>query len=394
MSQNNQAELGDQESEISLVDIINFLQESWKKLAAAAIVGATLGLGGWFVLGSFSAEYVLLNNSNSNSNSNIPALDIVSLKTLQKSLPSLAAQALNDGKVSDSEYALYKEMQQDEWWQKNVIPTYAISKADAKDLAGISKDLDSASTTILSIVVTEQAISKDEATKRVRAATAFLRTGGAYLQIRSLLNGYENQVISTAAELQQKIISAQIEMGYQQERVKSLEDLHKRFPGGAGAAGQVVDPKDSGAKYLPLTTQIIAANNDINQSKEIIARLQKRLAQLMLARNFLDQANPLADNNFDGLELAKQLLTVEGAMRTKLANGDMSGQEFLDQLRAQLLAIQARFSKGLEANTAPTASKKGMLKTTAGGLFGALFLMLLFLLGQKVWRSTKAAGVK
>jgi hypothetical protein len=301
---------------------------------------------------------------------------------------------LNDGKVPESERSLYIEMQDNEWWRKNVTPAYAISKSDAKDLAGISKDFDSASTTILSILVTEQAVSKDEAAKRVRSATTFLRTGGAYLQIRSLINGYENQAISTAAELQQKIISAQIEMGYQQERVKSLEDLHKRFPGGDGAGGLVVDPKGSGAKYLPLTTQIIAANNDINQSKEIIARLQKRLGQIVLARNFLDQAISLADNNFDGLDLAKQLLKIEGAMRTKLASGDLSGQEFLDQLHAQLLVIQARFSKGLEANTAPIASKKGMLKTTAGGLFGALFLMLLFLLGQKVGRSVRAAGVK
>jgi hypothetical protein len=114
------------EGEISLVDIVQFLKESWKKLSAASLIGAALALGGWQVLGSYSAEYVLLNNSNSNSNSNsninIPALDIVSLKTLQKSLPSLAAQILDDGKAPTSEHALYKVMQNNEWWQKNVTP--------------------------------------------------------------------------------------------------------------------------------------------------------------------------------------------------------------------------------------------------------------------------------
>ena len=67
------------ESEISLLDIINFLQESWKKLLAASILGAVLGLSGWFFLGQYQAEYVLLNN-------NSFALDLVSWKTIQKSL--------------------------------------------------------------------------------------------------------------------------------------------------------------------------------------------------------------------------------------------------------------------------------------------------------------------
>ena len=49
--------------EISFLDIVNFLTDSWKKLAIAALVGAALGLAGWFVLGSYSAEYVLLNNT-------------------------------------------------------------------------------------------------------------------------------------------------------------------------------------------------------------------------------------------------------------------------------------------------------------------------------------------
>ena len=50
------------DGEISLLDIVNFLTGTWKKLAAASIVGAVLGLAGWLTLGSYSAEYVLLNN--------------------------------------------------------------------------------------------------------------------------------------------------------------------------------------------------------------------------------------------------------------------------------------------------------------------------------------------
>ena len=376
----------DQQDEISLLDIVNFLQGTWKKLVIAAIVGATLGLVGWFTLGAYSAEYVLLNNG---------TLDLVSWKMLQKSLSNLADQIIDENKAPQNQERLYKILSEDQWWQKNAVPSYALSKADAKDLAGIGKDLDGAASTILSITLTATGSSKEQSIDNVRSASKFLRTGGAYLQLRSLLNGYESQTISAAAEAQQKITTTQVEMGYQEERARQLEELHKRFPGGSAPAQQVVDAKDSSAKYLPLTTQIIAANNDINASKEALERQRKRLDQLSLVKTFLEQAIPLQDQTFDGLLLDKELLEIEGALRAKLAKDDSNGQAFLDDLHAQLLSIQVRYTKGLEANTAPTSSgKKGMIKATAGGLFAAFFLMLLVLLGQRVWQTVKSGAAK
>ena len=380
------------DQEISLLDIVNFLQASWKKLILASVVGAVLGLGGWFVLGSYSAEYVLLNNNNNNSY----ALDLVSWKMLQKSLPNLADQMIEENKAPENQESLFRAMSSDAWWQKNAVPSYALSKADTKDLAGISKDLDAASTTILNLTLTATGSSKEQSIDNARAVSQFLRSGGAYLQLRSLLNGYESQTISTAAEVQQKIANAQIELGYQRERVKALEELHKRYPNSptGTTVNQQVEPGGTNGKYLPLTSQIIAANTDINQSKESIVRLQRRLDQIALTKTFLDQALPLQDQTFDGLALDKQLLEIESSLRAKLANDDSNGVDFLNELHAQLLAIQVRFSKGLEANTAPTSSKKGMIKTTAGGLAAAFFLMLLALLGQRVWVSIKSGGVK
>jgi hypothetical protein len=396
-AQNRQPNIQDKiqaDAEISLIDIVHFLQSAWKKLAISAVLGAVLGLGGWFVLGSYSAEYVLLNNNNNNNN-NSYALDLVSWKMLQKSLPNLADQILAENKAPDNQSALYKKMSEEQWWQKNVAPSYALSKADTKDLAGISKDLDSASTTILNFTLTASGSSKEAAIDNVRAASKFLRSGGAYLQLRALLSSYQTQTISAAADLQQKITSTQVEMSYQQERIRQLEELHKRFPAGNASAQQVVDAKDSSAKFLPLQTQIIAANNDLNSSKEMLVRAQKRLDQLALTKSFLEAALPLQDQTFDGLLLDQKLLEIEANLRAKLSKDDSNGADFLNGLQAQLLAIQVRFTRGLEANTAPTSSgKKGMIKATAGGFAATFFLMLLFLLAQKVWAAVKEQDAK
>ena len=382
-------EISSNEAEISLLDIVSFVQESWRKLAIASIAGAIVGLSGWFFLGSYSAEYVLLNNTNTFG------LDLLSWKVIQKSLPNLAAQIVEDGKAPEGQTELYRALASDQWWQKNAIPGYALFKADAKDFAGVSKEFDGASTTILSVSLSATGSSKDGAIDAVRAATQFLRTGGAYLQIHSLLNAYEGEIISAAGEIQKKITGAKIEMGYQQQRAKSLEELYRRYPSNSGVGQQVVDPKESGAKYLSITTQIIAANSDINQSKEALSRMDDRLAQLTLVKSFLDEALPKIETTFDGLILDKELLAIEAKMREKVDKDDPKPREILDQIRSQLLIIQARFTKGLEANTAPKSSgKKSMLKTTAGGLASGFFLMLLLELGQRKWLSIKGDGGK
>ncbi len=374
------------EVEISLVDIIQFVIDSWKKLALAAIVGLVIGVGGWFILGGYSAQTILLNNSN--------GLDLVSWKAIQKSLPNLAAQVVEDGKVPQGLESLYGALSGEDWWQKNAIPSFAIAKADTKDLAGVNKDFDAAATTILSLTVNAGGPSKESAIEAAKASAKFLRTGGAYLQLRTILSAYEGDMISAVADIQKKITTTQIELGYQQQRAKSLEELYKRYPSNSSAGQAVVDAKDSGAKYLSITTQIVAINNDINQSKENLQRLRDRLSQLALVKKFLVQASPLVESTYDGLALGEGLLEIEHQLRTATAKDDLQQQEILDQIDAQLMQVVARFTKGLEVNTSPTSKKAGLLKPASGGLFGAFFLMLFVLLGQRAWRGLKSGLVQ
>lgn len=395
MSNSFSKEAPSEANEISLLDIVNFLTDSWKKLVIASVVGAIVGLSGWFFLGSYSAEYVLLNNNSNNSY----ALNLVSWKVLQKSLPNLAAQINDEGKAPENQSQVFKTLASELWWQKNVKPSFALSKADLKDLATVGKDLDQASTTILNFTLDVAGSSRSVAIDNVKAAANFMRTGSAYLQLRNLINGYEGDVISSQADIQKQITSTEIEMSFQLQRAKNLEELYKRFPNNSSISQSVVDPKDSGVKYLSISTQIVAVNNDINQSKESLQRYRDRLAQIAVIKAFIEKANPLISQTFDGLILDNQLLEVEQQVRAELANDDIKKQEVLDVIRASLYAVQARFTRGLESNTAPTSSgKKGMIKSTAGGLAGAFFLMLLVLLSHRMWISIKSgqksAGIR
>jgi len=365
------------EDEISLKDMVDFLAGAWKKLAIASVIGALVGFGYWSLFSPYTGEYVLINSG---------YVDILSWKSLQKTLPNLALQISEKSKLDKIEEDFFKSVSTDLWWPKNVIANYALSKADTKDLAGLSKDLDAAPTTIVSLTINISGKTKDDAIDHALRTAQFMRTGSSYLQIRSLINSYEINALTGASDLNAKITNAKIELGYQLERLKQIELLNKRFPGSSNAInGQIFDPKDSGAKYLPLQTQIIASNSEINNSKENLSRLQRQLAQVAETKKFVEKARPLIDQSFDGLWLTKQLLDLEANQRKEISSDNEVSTEILDRIHATLSQYSARFNKGWESTTIPTASKTGMTKLTAAGLFGAFFLMLITLLAQRVW---------
>ena len=362
------------ETEISLLDIVNFLQESWKKLVIAAVVGALLGFGNWYFLGSYNAELVLSNNGGT---------DLVGWRSLQKTLPNLADQIIDESKAPEGKEALYRTLANADWWQKNALLVYGMSKADTKDLASTA-GLEAAGTSIVSLTITAGGSTKDKAIDNARDAKNFLLQGASYLAIRSLFSAQEAQLTIADADIAKKMNATQVELTYQLERLKSLESLAKRFPNDSKVISQVVDPKDSGAKYMPISTQIIAANTDINGSKEALERLKDAQAQMAILRIWVKQVSSIMNSSYDGIVLTKKLLEEEAQLRTNLGASDPKALVFVDDLRSKLLANDVRFSKGFEMNTAPTASKKGMIKSTAGGLAGAFFLMLLVLLGGQV----------
>lgn len=370
------------ESEISLLDIVNFFTYSWKKLAIAAITGALLGLGGWFLLGNYQARLVLTNKDN---------LSVLSLKSLQQTLPNLAAQMLEKGRAPEGEESLYRAMSNPDWWKISVTPIYKFTKADIKDL-GV--DMREGSNEILFLIINGAGSSKEAAIQNAQRISKFIHQGGAFLTLEGMIRSQQAQLLRAQSDIDGKINSTLVELEYQQARLKSLEALSKRFPGEVRTSSQVVDPKDSGAKYLPISTQIIAINTDINSNTENIERLRDRKIQLESLRDWLAQAQPLVAQSFDGLELNQALLALEEKQRASLTQVDPKSLVFLDSVRSSLLSNEALFKFGLVESPTIPAKKSGMIKSTAAGLAGVFFMMLLVLVGQRVLQNVKGDSAK
>lgn len=373
------------ESEISLGEIFVFFTDNWKKIALGGLLGALLGILGWFIFAEYKAELVV-NNTNK-------GIDFVSWRSLSKNFPGLAADLVTKGNITSINVDLYQELSDSKWWSKNILPTYTISKSDAKDLAGISKELqDSSGTSITNLIITYSSLDKEKALNNVEKVNQFIRSASTYLTLKEILNGYESQSLALDAEVQQKITAAEVELQYLSGKAKSLEELRQRFPANVGANIQnIIDPKDAAAKYLPISTQLVAINSDIYNTKESLSRLSDNLMRNIIIKQFVAQAHPLMNSgNKDGLLLVDQLIQVQENIRGTIQANDIKNLNTVNGILADLISTKTRFSKFLESFLPATAVKPSLLLPTIGGFFVGLLFSLFRILAAKAWNNYRA----
>lgn len=370
---------------INLGQVIEFLSGEWKRLVAGAVVGLLLGIGGWSVLAGYKAESVLVNNG---------ALNFISWRGLQKSLPLLAFQMLERKQVPVEQEPTFKQMTSAQWWTKNVVPTYSLTKGDTKDLASISKELqESGGTNILNLVVTAKGGSKDAALESVTAATQFIKQGSAYLSIKNLVQGWDYQILNTEAALAKKIADTEVDLRYLRQRAANLESMRQRFPANVTVSTQqVVDLKDSSAKYMPISTQLVAVNTDINNANESLERMRNELAQTKVMAEFVAQAKPLVEKSADGLAVVDQLLEVTKSIRAGVASTDTNANQQINNIEAELVGVRTNFQRSLDTDLIPQVSRPGFIQPAAGGLVAGAVLMLVVAVGRRALTAYKTRG--
>jgi hypothetical protein len=383
-----------QDDEISLLDIVNFFSENLKKLLIAALVGGFLGLGVWYFLVDYKAQLIVNNTTSRDTNikdtNKRINFDVVSFKVLQKTIPLFISQIVSEQKIPEGQERLYRAMSDESFWLKNVTPNYAISKVDSKEFATLSKELESASTYIVSLNFSGKGKTKEDAIQSVKAAEYHFLRDGAYLQIKTLMEQYDSKLFYDKIEINKRLGEQQIELGYLEEKLKNLELLRKEYPTNVVVQSQVVDPKDSGAKYFPIGTQIIAINNDINQIKENISRLNDSLNQLNLIEKFYSQARPILRENYDGIDLSNKILEILSGLKKDIPADDVKLNTNLLKIQDDFSRIQNLFTKELVRASEPSTKKQGFLiSVMAGAVIGGI-IMLLFLLVTKSLNSIKS----
>ena len=355
------------ELSIGLVDVVQFFRRYYRSIFSIGLAGLVCAIAATFLLGNYTATTSLQNISGID--------DIPSLKYLQSALPKLEQE--NQEKQKDKSTAY---LGSDQFWVQSIKPIILVGKADGKDLLDHSS-LKSAGSNIASLQFTAKGPSKALAESRIDEMTKTFIDGAAYIGLRDLLRGYELKVIAADSNLNKKIGSAEV---YVERRIQNLMALKNQYPSVATAPLQVVDAKDSGAKYLPISTQIVATTTDANGLRESLARYRDEEKQLLIYTQFIEKAKPLIDNGRKDGNLVNSLLEVANQI-------EKSAQEAvqkiaLEDIRVALTSIQANKAFGLRQAGTIAISPPPYLKNTAIGLLVGLFLGFLLALGLTLVR--------
>jgi hypothetical protein len=371
MSDTKHIEIGDGQ-EISLLDIIHFFKEFHRKILLTSLVGVVVGVISCLLIGQYTATTTLVNYA---------GLDIPSVKYLQSALPKLEQENQLKNKDKDSEF-----LASEKFWEKAIKPNVLVTKADSKELLDASA-LNAASSKISSITIIDKAPSKETAVKKVEQIKSFFIDGATLIAIRDLVRGYELKVISLDSNNKKKVASAEVELDYLQKRIKNLNELKNQYPSTGGSSGQVVDAKDSGAKYLPITTQIIAATTDANNLKESLARYKDEEQQNIIFKLFVEKAKPLLEQGRDGATLGGDLLAICEQIE-KGVNGSIQ-LIAIEEIKVALSTIQTNRVYGLKQVGDVDISNPSYMKFSGAGLFGGIFIGLLLAISIKVTRKIK-----
>ena len=361
------------EDTISLLDIVRFIKESYRKVVLSALGGLICAYILTFALGQYTASITLLNYAE---------LDIPRIKYLQAALPKLT----QEGVVRGSENYLGSE----QLWKSAVKINSLVGKSDAKDLIDPAS-LKSDRFNIYAIEMIGKANAKELAEDRAQEISNYFINGTVFIDLRDLVRQYELKVTKMNAILGTKILNAEVELAYIERRIKSLNELKKQFPASITSQNnsmQLMDAKDSAAKYLPVLTQIIAAITDQNKQLELLQRYKEEGAQMRIYNSFIEKAKPFMDAGLKDPKLFSSLLNILDQAK-KEANTNYE-KVTLSTIEGDLKKILAFKLYGLPQVGSIGITGPAYLKNIAIGLFGGAMMGILFALGLRVSQRLRA----
>lgn len=349
--------------EITVSDIILFLKKYTNHILLATLIGATLGFASFFHMGRFSASAVLMNDG---------SIDFILLKRLQSELPRIAELNYQTKKEQ-----YLNQISNDEWWKKNFKPTYAITKIDVKDFELNSKD-----NRIVSFILNTNHNSEESARTTLIKIIEFFKENSSLIVIKDLFQRYKIEIETRSTELEKAEQNALVEINYIKSRIKNLEELKTRFQQNSTIiSSQFLDPKESGSKYLPINTQLIALYADMAALNENIERIKDEKSILSLKNKIHERFVASLNNGTNGFIFMSHVIDeiyLEIKNNREKYPEDMRNAMALKVIQAEIVSIQSRFKSGLSERNPIQINNNSFGKNLGLGSAIGLLIGLIF----------------
>jgi hypothetical protein len=356
-----------------LLEIFHFIKASYKKILLLGVCGLLVSIIFTYAQGQYIASITFINNVQ---------IDIPRIRYLQAALPKLRQEE------SVKEPGNY--LSSERLWQSSIKVKNLVGKSDAKDLIDPAQ-LQSDRFNFYAIEVLGQANTKQLAEERAQEISNYFISGTVFIDLRDLLRRYELAVAGADSTITTKILNAEVDLAYIDRRIKSLTELKAKYPAYATSQAnlmQLTDTKDSGSKYLPILTQIIAAMTDQNNQNELLLRYKEESAQIRIYGSFLEKAKPFMDAGLKEPNLIAKLLDIV-TQTTKEVNTNYE-KVTLSTIEGDLKKILVFKLYALPQVGTISITGPAYLKNAAIGLFGGALLGILIGLGLVVAQRLRA----
>lgn len=361
----------------------------WRVILVGGIIGLLLGAGA-YKSSNYEVKTTIINNGGS---------DFITWRNLKGNLPILASKLLQSKKITNSKEEIeMKKLISQDWWNAHFVPTFAVSKSDAKDMLPQSTDLkELGATKILNFIVTSSGKTQNEAIEGAQIGATFFLRGASYFALRALVNSYDTISINNAAQLQKSISNAKvalIDLSVRESNLRKLAEKHKEQPANSLVQMLTAAYNNNPAglvKFLPISNQLVAVESEINQQNEVLENARGLFAENRFLQTFVGLALPVIDNHLDGIKSAQELLRILQEQRNKIDLQDLNTLKQLDSINADITGILTTHQKGFFINSSSDARRSAkLIKLLIGGFILGGFLAFIGALLHRSYSHHKA----
>ena len=399
------------DSEISLVDLVDFLRAHFQQLLLGLLGGLLIGaLGGWFLSGH-RAEIVLDNSILAQTQTQTQTqISYPEWTALFNALPALATQLLEKKRLDGQDLPAFQFLKSPQWWSANVKPIYAADKNTTKELGSVPDSMKGDFGRILQVRITAEAKTPEEALSRAHTALDFLRNAGIFLKVGSLFEIFNVEAIRNRESLETRRVQNGVESAYIQrdidhlvgliarntqeitDRVAAMNRVVNESSAGVSGAKSVFNIRGAETPEIPLDARLNELKLALHQKEIERLRISDEEAQVKVLEAFIDRARPLVQSAsiLSGEALLKDVLAIESTLRSEPSAQNPVVVLELDSIRSALTAIRLKLVNQLPVMSQSTERQGRIRNGLLGGGFGGLMLVLLTAALSAVYRSQSA----
>jgi uncharacterized protein YbgA (DUF1722 family) len=401
----------------SLYDILKYLIDRWMFYLAGALLGALVALGISIANTSYTATVllsvnrsfdVLPPNADDVEQKSVP-FDFIVWRAIEKQLVDLMQEVAANKNATNALMHNIASSVSAQWLSQHVTPVKFLSTNEGKEILGINsmiigrsrpseesqslKFLERAiaeSTRISALNVSQTAKTKEEAIALVDAAAEMLVNAFAILRYRALIQSKVTNLLNADLKLASELGILKLKLTALETRRHKLLKLNQEFP--SQSIQSVVITDETLSKYLPIPTQLVAINIEIDQVTEQLVTITQAQEKNALIKTFSNQAQKILSQEFVARNAIEQLLNAEATMREKISKNDRNSLMTMDSLRAQLLLSQSINNSQIKVSPAFISQAPMPLKLSIKGAWLGLALALLLSVLLSIFQNAKTAA--